>query len=189
MRKTISYRPLGLLKNPRRCSAVAQPPPLALVYSEDFACDPQGGFNVETLANLALLTGRIGQLHSGIYPLCRYINTQGAADMGMLPSHLTGQMPIADDQRRARLAEGWALQIPAGAGLEFAQLRRPRRRWRPLYSGGIPAGRFGRLAGEFVRSGISPQEHQRACRQPPRLSWSRAAPSRIPNAGFGRCGR
>jgi formate dehydrogenase major subunit len=95
---------------------------LAMIYSEDFAGDPQGELKVETLANLALLTGRIGQPHSGIYTLCRHINTRGAADMGMLPSHLPGHIPLADDQRRAQLAETWGLQIPTGAGLGFVQL-------------------------------------------------------------------
>jgi predicted molibdopterin-dependent oxidoreductase YjgC len=96
---------------------------LAMVFSEDFAGDPQGELKVEALANLALLTGRIGQPHSGIYPLCRYINTQGAADMGMLPSLLPGHIPLADDQRRAQLAETWGLQIPTAAGLGFVQLK------------------------------------------------------------------
>jgi formate dehydrogenase major subunit len=95
---------------------------LAMVYSEDFAGDPQGELKVETLATLALLTGRIGQPHSGIYPLSHYINTQGAADMGMLPSHLPGHIQIADDQRRAQLAETWGLHIPADFGLGFVQM-------------------------------------------------------------------
>ena len=98
----------------RACATAAS---LAMVYSEDFACDPQGELKVEALANFALLTGRIGQLHSGIFPLCRYINTQGAADMGMLPSHLPGHTPIADGQRQAQLTDTWGLRIPAGAGL------------------------------------------------------------------------
>ncbi|MGE5259175.1 MAG: molybdopterin-dependent oxidoreductase [Hyphomicrobiales bacterium] len=103
----------------RACATAAS---LALVYSEDFACEPHGEFKVETLANLVLLTGRIGQPHSGIYPLCRYINTQGAADMGMLPGHLPGYVPVADDRRRGQVAEVWGMQIPAEAGLGFAQL-------------------------------------------------------------------
>jgi formate dehydrogenase major subunit len=109
---------------------------LALVYSEDFAGEPQGELKMESLANLALLTGRIGQLHSGIYPLCRYINTQGAADMGMLPGHLPGRIPLADDQIRAQLAATWGLQIPTAAGLGFVQL--------------IEAARQGRLKGLYV---------------------------------------
>lgn len=120
----------------RACATAAS---LALVYSEDFACDPQGELKVETLASLALLTGRIGQLHSGIYPLCRHINTQGAADMGMLPGFLPGYIPIADDRRRAQLADVWGLQIPAGAGLGFAQL--------------MEGARQGALKGLYIMSG------------------------------------
>jgi predicted molibdopterin-dependent oxidoreductase YjgC len=110
-----------------------------MVYSEDFACDPQGELKVESLANIALLTGRIGQPHSGIYPLCRHINTQGAADMGMLPSHLPGHIPIADDQGRAQLADTWGLQIPAGAGLGFQQI--------------MESARQGKLKGLYILGG------------------------------------
>ena len=112
---------------------------LALVYSEDFASDPEGELKVEALANLALLTGRIGQPHSGIYPLCRHINTQGAADMGMLPSHLPGLIPIADDPKRALMADAWGLSIPAGAGLGFAQL--------------MESARQGKLKGLYILGG------------------------------------
>jgi predicted molibdopterin-dependent oxidoreductase YjgC len=61
---------------------------LALVYSEDIAADAQGVSKVGAIANLAMLTARIGQAHSGIYPLYRHINAQGAMDMGMTPGNL-----------------------------------------------------------------------------------------------------
>jgi formate dehydrogenase major subunit len=112
---------------------------LAMVFSEDFACDSQGELKVEALAHLALLTGRIGQPHSGIYPLCRYINTQGAADMGMMPGQLPGHIPIADDPRRAQLAETWGLQIPTGAGLGVVQL--------------MESARQGKLKGLYILGG------------------------------------
>jgi predicted molibdopterin-dependent oxidoreductase YjgC len=124
----------------RACASAAS---LALVYSEDFAVDPQGGAKVEALANFALLTGRIGQPHSGIYPLCRFINTQGAVDMGMLPSHLPGYIPVADDRRRAQLSQAWGLPIPAEAGLGFAQL--------------MEAARQGKLKGLYILGGDSLQ--------------------------------
>ena len=109
---------------------------LAIVFSEDFAGDPQGELKVESLANLALLTGRIGQPHSGIHPLCRHINTRGAADMGVLPSHLPGHIPLAENQKRTQLAATWGLQIPAGAGLGFGQL--------------MEAARQGKLKGLYI---------------------------------------
>jgi formate dehydrogenase major subunit len=125
----------------RACVTAAS---LALVYSEDFACDPEGEFKVEALAKLALLTGRIGQPSSGIYPLCRHINTRGAADMGMLPSHLPGYAPINDDQRRAQLSDIWGLPIPAGGGLGFEQL--------------LEAARQGQLKGIYILGSDGLQE-------------------------------
>jgi predicted molibdopterin-dependent oxidoreductase YjgC len=119
--------------------AAATAASLAMVFSEDFACGPQGENKVEALATLALLTGRIGQPHSGIYPLYRHINSCGAVDMGMLPDHLPGRMPIADDRRRAQLAGTWGLPIPAGIGLGFSQL--------------IEAARQGRLKGLYILGG------------------------------------
>jgi predicted molibdopterin-dependent oxidoreductase YjgC len=103
----------------RACASAAS---LAIVYSEDFAYDPQGEPKVEALADLALLTGRIGQPHSGIYPLCRHINTWGAAGMGMLPTHLPGYIPIVHDQKRGQLADTWGLPIPSEAGLGVPEL-------------------------------------------------------------------
>ena len=120
----------------RACASAAS---LAIVYSEDFADDAQGDFKVVALASLALLTGRIGQPNSGIYPLCRHINTRGAADMGMLPTHLTGHVPLTDDQRRAQIAQIWGSQIPAGAGLGFVEL--------------MEGARQGKLKGLYILGG------------------------------------
>ncbi len=103
----------------RTCATTSS---LALLYSEDFVSDPHGERQAASLTNLALLTGRIGQPHSGIYPLCRYINTLGAVDMGMLPGHLPGHIPITDDKRREQLADIWSLQIPSAAGFGFNRM-------------------------------------------------------------------
>jgi formate dehydrogenase major subunit len=102
--------------------ACADAASLALVYSEDVALGPEGALNVEALAHLARVTGRIGQAKSGVFPLGRYINTRGAADMGMLPGRLPGFVPIEDERARARLAAAWGLPVPAEAGLGMAQL-------------------------------------------------------------------
>ncbi len=107
------------------CAAAAS---LAMVYSEDVADGPRGDFNVEALATLALLTGRIGQARSGIHPLCRHINTRGAADMGMRPNRLPGDLPLSDEPGRARLAAIWGRPIPAEPGSELAQLKEMARR-------------------------------------------------------------
>ena len=52
--------------------------------------------NVKTLANLAMLTGKIGREATGVNPLRGQNNVQGACDMGGLPNVFTGYQPVAD---------------------------------------------------------------------------------------------
>jgi predicted molibdopterin-dependent oxidoreductase YjgC len=91
---------------------------LALVYSEDGA-NPRV---VEALTNLALLTGRIGQERSGIYPLCRQINSQGAVDMGMAPIFYPGHGALSDTEARKRLQTAWGMAVPADPGLSYWEM-------------------------------------------------------------------
>ncbi len=56
----------------------------------------QGTEGVMCLVNLALITGNIGKLGSGINPLRGQNNVQGSAHMGCEPSSLTGYVAIQD---------------------------------------------------------------------------------------------
>jgi formate dehydrogenase major subunit len=113
----------------RACAAA---PSLALVYSED-------GANlrvVEALTNLALLTGRIGQKSSGIYPLCRQINTQGAVDMGMAPTSYPGHGPVSAPEARDRIQAAWKTAVPTDPGLSYWEM--------------IEAAQLGRVKGLYL---------------------------------------
>ncbi len=92
---------------------------LALVYSEDFAADAQGMNRVEALAYLAMLTARIGQPHSGIYPLYRHINAQGAMDMGMTPISYPGHTGVSELKDEDRFSREWSGNLPETAGLDY----------------------------------------------------------------------
>jgi formate dehydrogenase major subunit len=92
---------------------------LAVVYSEDAAGDPR---IVEGIVDLAILTGRVGRERSGIYPLCRHINTQGALDMGMAPILYPGHEAVTDEAARARLGRAWGMEPPARPGLSYWQM-------------------------------------------------------------------
>jgi formate dehydrogenase major subunit len=95
---------------------------LAVVYSEDVTVDALGTRIVEAVANLALLTGRIGQVHSGIYPLYRHINVQGALDMGMTPFYYPGHVSLQEAERVERFRAAWSRPLPNEAGLSFRQI-------------------------------------------------------------------
>ncbi|MBT8407810.1 MAG: molybdopterin-dependent oxidoreductase, partial [Deltaproteobacteria bacterium] len=92
---------------------------LALVFSEDFAADAQGVSKVEAIANLAMLTARIGQPHSGIYPLYRHINAQGAMDMGMTPGSYPGHIGVSELKSNDRFSKVWSGNLPESVGLDY----------------------------------------------------------------------
>jgi formate dehydrogenase major subunit len=114
----------------RACAGASS---LALVYAEDAAGDPR---IVEAIVNLAILTGRIGGERSGIYPLCRNINTQGALDMGMAPTLYPGHEAVTDGRARDRLRRAWGMEPPARPGLSYWQM--------------IEAAQQGRLRGLYL---------------------------------------
>jgi formate dehydrogenase major subunit len=119
------------LENVARACAGASS--LALVYSEDAAGDPR---IVEAIVNLAILTGRIGAERSGIYPLSRHINTQGALDVGMAPTLYPGHETVTDGAARERLRRAWGMEPPARPGLTYWQM--------------IEAAQQGRLKGLYL---------------------------------------
>jgi predicted molibdopterin-dependent oxidoreductase YjgC len=98
---------------------LAEAPSLAIVFSEDLAADIHGIGKVEAIADLALLTARIGQPRSGIYPLYRHINAQGALDMGVTPFHYPGHLEVTDARGRERLTAMGGGELPTEPGLGF----------------------------------------------------------------------
>jgi formate dehydrogenase major subunit len=95
---------------------------LAIVYSEDLTAHANGAKNVGAIANLAMLTARIGQPQSGIYPLYRQINAQGAMDMGMTPSHYPGYVRVSDLDSNGNFRKAWGGHLPATAGLDYNEI-------------------------------------------------------------------
>ena len=75
---------------------------------------------VRALVGLALLTGNLGQVGAGLFPMHRGANDQGAWDMGCLPGRLPGYRRVADEADREALAEAWGAPLPEAAGLGLA---------------------------------------------------------------------
>jgi len=95
---------------------------LAIVYSEDVTAHAHGAKKVEAIANLAMLTARIGQPHSGIYPLYGHINAQGAMDMGMAPSYYPGHVSVSGLAGNDSFSKVWGGQLPASSGLDYKEI-------------------------------------------------------------------
>lgn len=71
----------------------------------------------EALVNLALLTGNVGRVGGGVYPLAEHNNLQGVCDVGMLPGLLPGYRPAHSDEVRTELSRRW------GSSPEIAGVR------------------------------------------------------------------
>ena len=69
-----------------------------------------------------MLTARIGQAHSGIYPLYRHINAQGAMDMGMTPGSYPGHVSVSELKGNDRFSKEWAGNLPESAGLDYRSI-------------------------------------------------------------------
>ena len=60
--------------------------------------------NVQSLCNLALMTGNIGREGTGINPMRGQNNIQGAGDCGALPNNYPGFQPVTDPANQAKFA-------------------------------------------------------------------------------------
>ncbi|WP_455275359.1 formate dehydrogenase subunit alpha [Ralstonia thomasii] len=80
----------------------------------------QGSEGVMALINLALLTGNLGKVGSGINPLRGQNNVQGAAQMGCDPVTLTGSQSIS--QAGARFEQAWGVNLPTTHGLDVLEM-------------------------------------------------------------------
>jgi formate dehydrogenase (coenzyme F420) alpha subunit len=88
---------------------------VALLYSTGI--EARDAETVESLVNLALLTGNIGREGAGIFALTEHNNLQGVCDMGMLPDRLPGYQLVSDRSAREALGKLWHTTLPATPGL------------------------------------------------------------------------
>ena len=75
-----------------------------------------GTNNVQTIANLAMLTGNVEKENTGVDPLRGQNNVQGACDMAALPGCLPGYQSLADEAVRQKFAACWGADIPVKPG-------------------------------------------------------------------------
>jgi formate dehydrogenase major subunit/formate dehydrogenase alpha subunit len=84
-----------------------------------------GTDNVQSYANLAMLTGHVEQEFTGVDPLRGQNNVQGACDMGALPNVLPGYQPVSDPGVRARFEEAWGVPLPDKPGMTNLDMMHP----------------------------------------------------------------
>ncbi len=73
--------------------------------------------NVQSLCNLALMTGNLGREGTGINPMRGQNNIQGAGDAGALPNNYPGFQPVTEPENQAKFAEAWGVDIDLDKGM------------------------------------------------------------------------
>jgi predicted molibdopterin-dependent oxidoreductase YjgC len=81
----------------------------SIVYCMGITQHTCGTETVRNLANLAMLTGQIGRLGTGVNPLRGQDNVQGACDMGALPNVYSGYQPVSDEANREKFSKAYNL--------------------------------------------------------------------------------
>jgi predicted molibdopterin-dependent oxidoreductase YjgC len=73
--------------------------------------------NVQSLCNLALMTGNIGREGTGINPMRGQNNIQGAGDCGALPNNYVGFQPVTDPAHQAKFEKAYGRKVDLDKGI------------------------------------------------------------------------
>lgn len=96
--------------------------PASILYAMGITQHSHGTDNVLAIANLAMLTGNIGKMSSGVNALRGQNNVQGSCDMGALPNVLPGYQHVDDPKMRANFEKAWKRPLPAWPGLTLTEI-------------------------------------------------------------------
>ncbi|OGP91145.1 MAG: formate dehydrogenase [Deltaproteobacteria bacterium RBG_16_48_10] len=94
----------------------------SIVYAMGITQHVTGTENVLSLANLAMLTGNIGRLNTGVNPLRGQNNVQGACDMGGLPNVYTGYQSVADEAVAKKFEKAWNATLSRKPGYTIMEM-------------------------------------------------------------------
>jgi formate dehydrogenase alpha subunit len=96
--------------------------PATILYAMGLAQHSHGTDNVLGVGNLALLTGSIGKLSSGVNPLRGQNNVQGACDMGALPNVYPGYQKVDDPAVKKKFESAWDCNLSGSPGLTHLEI-------------------------------------------------------------------
>jgi len=100
----------------------AQAENASIVFSMGITQHTTGTDNVLSIANLAMLTGNVGKLYSGVNPLRGQNNVQGACDLGGLPNVYPGYQKVVDPEVKAKFESKWNAVLDDKVGLSVTEM-------------------------------------------------------------------
>ena len=81
-----------------------------IIYSMGITQHTTGVDNVKSCANLAMLTGNIGKIGTGVNPLRGQNNVQGSCDVGALPNVYCGYQAVTNEAIREKFEKAWKVK-------------------------------------------------------------------------------
>lgn len=93
-----------------------------ILYGNGVTQHSSGIDNVNSLVNLALLTGNIGKEGAGINPLLGQNNGQGAFSMGAVPDFYPDYQPVSDSKVRKKFEGIYKVSLPKNKGLQIREM-------------------------------------------------------------------
>ena len=112
--------PAALLRGAARLYATGGK--AAIYYGLGVTEHSQGSTMVMGIANLAMLTGNVGDEGVGVNPLRGQNNVQGSCDMGSFPHEFPGYRHVSDDAVRASFEAAWGVPLQAEPGLRIPNM-------------------------------------------------------------------
>lgn len=100
----------------------AQAKNAGIYYTMGMTQHSHGTDNVYAIANLALLTGNLGKVNSGVNPLRGQNNVQGSSDMGCVPNTYPGYYRVDVPSIREKFEETWGVTLPDKVGLTITEI-------------------------------------------------------------------
>ncbi len=91
--------------------------PSAIYYTLGITEHICGVDNVQSLCNLALMTGNIGKEGSGINPMRGQNNIQGAGDAGALPNNYPGFQSVTDPAHQEKFEKAYGRKVDLEKGI------------------------------------------------------------------------
>lgn len=94
----------------------------AIYYGLGVTEHAQGSTMVIGIANLAMATGNIGRVGTGVNPLRGQNNVQGACDMGSFPHELPGYRHVSETAVRNQFEKRWGVELLAEPGYRIPNM-------------------------------------------------------------------
>jgi len=91
------------------------------LWSMGVTMHEHGVANVKAIVNLALARGMLGRPHCGLVAIRGHSGVQGGAEMGAVPTHFPGGIPITE-QSAAHWAAAWGFPVPAWRGYVVSEM-------------------------------------------------------------------